>query len=137
MSDGEPRRRPGGCRTGVVRGPGTLLAAARRAVTAAADGTSTVLELPGSPGIGKTALLERCGRLARAAGLTVLSAVGRSPRRTRCSPAHWRSHDGTRGTGRRDRGHGCSRRSPPGTAGRAARCCWSTTRTWPTRPHWS
>ncbi|WP_435149225.1 LuxR C-terminal-related transcriptional regulator [Micromonospora aurantiaca (nom. illeg.)] len=93
---------PEGAEPASFVGRAPLLAAARRAVTAAADGTSTVLELPGAPGIGKTALLERCGRLARAAGLTVLSAVGRAPATYAMLAPLWRSHDGARGTGRRD-----------------------------------
>ncbi|MEV4558388.1 LuxR C-terminal-related transcriptional regulator [Kitasatospora sp. NPDC049285] len=44
----------------------------RSAVTACADGASTVLEITGDPGLGKSTLLAELERLARAEGLTVL-----------------------------------------------------------------
>ncbi|WP_035846871.1 helix-turn-helix transcriptional regulator [Kitasatospora azatica] len=43
------------------------------AVTACADGASTVIEIAGDPGLGKSALLAELEKLARAEGLTVLS----------------------------------------------------------------
>jgi len=43
------------------------------AVEACADGASTVLEITGDPGLGKTRLLAELGELARMRGLTVLS----------------------------------------------------------------
>ncbi|TDU03336.1 regulatory LuxR family protein [Streptomyces sp. 846.5] len=45
----------------------------RSAVTACADGASTVIEITGDPGLGKSRLLAELGDLARAEGLTVLS----------------------------------------------------------------
>ena len=47
----------------------------RSAVTACADGTSTVIEITGDPGLGKTRMLSELGDLARAEGLAVLSAL--------------------------------------------------------------
>ncbi|GAA4993496.1 hypothetical protein GCM10025734_22550 [Kitasatospora paranensis] len=43
----------------------------RSAVTACADGASTVVEISGDPGLGKSTLLAELERLARAEGLTV------------------------------------------------------------------
>ena len=45
----------------------------RSAVTACTGGTSTVVEITGDPGLGKSRLLAELGDLARAEGLTVLS----------------------------------------------------------------
>ena len=45
----------------------------RSAVTACADGASTVIEITGDPGLGKSRLLAELGDMARAEGLTVLS----------------------------------------------------------------
>ncbi|MFJ9631689.1 ATP-binding protein [Streptomyces sp. NPDC101175] len=49
------------------------LAVLRSAVTACANGVSTVVEITGDPGLGKTRLLSELGDLAQAEGLTVLS----------------------------------------------------------------
>jgi DNA-binding CsgD family transcriptional regulator len=45
----------------------------RSAVTACAGGSSTIVEITGDPGLGKSRLLAELGGLARAEGLTVLS----------------------------------------------------------------
>ena len=45
----------------------------KAAVAACADGASTVIEITGDPGLGKSRLLGELGELARAEGLTVLS----------------------------------------------------------------
>ena len=49
------------------------MAVLRSAVAACADGTSTVLEITGDPGLGKTRLLSELADLARAEGLAALS----------------------------------------------------------------
>jgi DNA-binding NarL/FixJ family response regulator len=45
----------------------------RSAVTACTDGTSTIVEITGDPGLGKSRLLAELGDMARTEGLTVLS----------------------------------------------------------------
>ena len=49
------------------------MAVLRSAVTACAGGTSTIVEITGDPGLGKSRMLAELGDLARAEGLTVLS----------------------------------------------------------------
>lgn len=77
----EQSQQPAQAGTTAVRGaaPGPLvgrereMAVLRSAVTACADGLSTVVEITGDPGLGKTRLLSELGCLAAAEGLTVLS----------------------------------------------------------------
>ncbi|MFJ3894736.1 ATP-binding protein [Streptomyces sp. NPDC090083] len=60
-------------RSGPLVGREDEMAVLRSAVTACADGRSTVVEITGDPGLGKTRLLSELGDLAAAEGLTVLS----------------------------------------------------------------
>ncbi|MFE9452200.1 AAA family ATPase [Streptomyces sp. NPDC006739] len=81
MTKESPQQAGTGTARGALRGapPRTLvgreqeMALLRSAVTACADGVSTVIEITGDPGLGKTRLLSELGALARAEGLTVLS----------------------------------------------------------------
>ncbi|MEV6948587.1 AAA family ATPase [Streptomyces sp. NPDC051172] len=59
--------------SGPLVGRETELAVLRSAVTACTNGVSTVVEITGDPGLGKTRLLSELGELAEAEGLTVLS----------------------------------------------------------------